>query len=82
MSSVVLDSRVIERLRQPGGRVEIRDEAGELAGYFTPRRENPMASSLYRTVEVPFTDEELDRFEHEPGGRSLDEILKDLEKRS
>jgi hypothetical protein len=30
---------------------------------------------------VPFTAEELDRFEKEPGGRSLAEILADLEKR-
>ncbi len=82
MSSVVLDSQVLERLRQPGGLVEIRDETGQLAGYFTPPGEHPKESSLYRDVEVPFTDEELDRFEQEPGGRSLDEILKDLEKRS
>jgi hypothetical protein len=73
---------VLERLRQPGGRVEIRDETGQLAGYFTPPSAQAIESGLYRDVEVPYTDEELDRFAQEPGGRSLDEILKDLEKRA
>jgi hypothetical protein len=82
MSSVVLDSKVLERLRQPGGRVEIRDETGQLAGYFTPPSDHLSESGLYHDVKVPFTDEELDGFEQEPGGRTLDEILKDLEKRS
>lgn len=82
MSSVILDSRVLETLRQLGGRVEIRDEAGQLAGYFTPPSDHPAGFDPYRDVEVPFTDEDLDRFEAESGGRSLDEILKDLERRS
>lgn len=71
MSSVVLDPQTLEQLRRPGGRVEIRDPSGELVGYFTP--------SLAASVEVPFTDEELDRFEKEPGGRTLPEILANLE---
>ncbi len=82
MSSVVLDSKSLEKLRQGEGRVEIRDEAGQLAGYFIPPDDRSLKASLYREVEVPFTEEDLDRFEQEPGGRSLDEILKDLEKRS
>jgi hypothetical protein len=82
MSSVVLDSEVLARLRQAEGRVEIRDRAGLLVGYFIPPSENSTDVSPYRGVEVPFTDEDLDRFESEPGGRALDEILKDLEKRS
>ena len=74
MSSVVLDSKVLERLRQLGGRVEIRDEAGQLAGYFTPPSDHPSESSPYRDVEIPFTDEDLDRFEEEPG-RTLRDML-------
>jgi hypothetical protein len=81
MSSVVLDSEVLERLRQPGGLVEIRDETGQLAGYFTPPAAKPTETGLYGDVEIPSTDDDLDRFEQEPGGRTLDEILKDLEKR-
>jgi hypothetical protein len=81
MSSVVLDSKSLEQLRQAGGPVEIRDEAGQLAGYFTPPGEHSPFGSPYQDMEVPFTEEELDRFESEPGGRTLDEILEDLEKR-
>ncbi len=82
MSTVILDSKVIEMLRQPGGCVEIRDETGRVAGYFSPPVAHPTETGLYSDIGVPFTDEELDRFEQEPGGRSLDEILKDLEGRS
>ena len=49
----------------------------------TPRSPNPddrKPDPLYENVEVPFTDEELDRIEQEPGGRSLAEILAGLEK--
>ena len=82
MSSVVLDSEALARLRQAEGLVEIRDQAGQLVGYFTPPREHPPRASAYRDVDVPFTDEDLDRFESEPGGRALDQILKDLERQS
>jgi hypothetical protein len=82
MSSVVLDSKSLEKLRQGQGRVEIRDEAGQLAGYFIPPHDRLLEASLYGGIEVPFTDEDLDRFEQEPGGRSLVEILDDLAKRS
>ncbi len=82
MSSVVLDSKSLEQLRQGGGRVEILDEAGQLAGYFIRPDDRLLEASLYRDIEVPFTDEDLDRFEQEPGDYTLDEILKDLEKRS
>ncbi len=81
MSSVVLDPQTLEQLRRPGGRVEIRDPSGELVGYFTPHR-GISAAGPTPPVEVPFTDEELDRFEKEPGGRTLAEILRDLENRS
>jgi hypothetical protein len=82
MSSVVLDSKSLEQLLQAEGRVEIRDDTGRLAGYFLPPDDRLLADSLYRDIEVPFTDEELDRFEQEPGGYTLDEILKDLVEQS
>jgi hypothetical protein len=77
MSSVVLDSDVLETLRRPGGRVEIRDEAGQLAGYFTP----PVARSIYDSIKSPVEEEELRRRAERGGGRTLDAILKDLEQR-
>ncbi|MGP0067289.1 MAG: hypothetical protein ACLQGP_27300 [Isosphaeraceae bacterium] len=77
MSSVVLDSRSLELLRQGEGRVEIRDEAGQLAGYFIP----PVDRSLYESVEVPVSEDELRRRAQKGGGRTLAEILADLEQR-
>jgi hypothetical protein len=78
MSSVVLDPEALAQLRQADGLVEIRDQAGQLVGYFTPPREHAPKVSSYRDVNVPFTDEDLDRFESEPGGRALDQILKEF----
>jgi hypothetical protein len=82
MSSVVLDSEALARLRQADGPVEIRDQAGRLVGYFTPPSERPSRATLCGGVDVPFTEEDLDRYESEPGGRALEQILNDLEKRS
>ena len=82
MSSVVLDSEVLARLRQAEGPVEIRDKSGQLVGYFTRPRAHSSEISPYCDVEVPFTDQDLDRYESEPGGRALEEILKDLKKRT
>jgi hypothetical protein len=36
--------------------------------------------SLCMSIEIPFSDDEIERFRRQPGGRSLDEILRDLEK--
>jgi hypothetical protein len=82
MFEQIFDSVTLNKLRQINERVEIRDEAGQLVGYFIPLDDRSLEASLYQDVEVPFTDEDLDRFEQEPGGYTLDEILKDLEKRS
>ena len=58
--------------------VELFDEEGCRLGTFTPLDKK----SLYRDVEIPFTEEELRRFEEEEGGHTLAEILADLEKQS
>lgn len=78
MSSVVLDSQVLERLQQPGVRVEIRNAAGEIVGYFTPS----LTPSPYDSLESPVGADELRRRARERGGRTLDAILRDLERRA
>jgi hypothetical protein len=78
MSSVVLDSQVLERLQQTGGRVEIRNAAGQVVGYFTPS----LAPSLYDSLESPVGEDELRRRAQKGGGRTLEEILRDLERRA
>ena len=78
MPRVILDPITLAKLRQPGGRVEVWDESGRVVGVFL----SLLDRSLFDEVEVPFTAEELGRFEREAGGRTLDEILADLEGRS
>jgi hypothetical protein len=82
MFSVTLDPKSLEQLRRIEERVEIRYEAGQLIGYFTPTDDRPLEVAQSGDVELPFTEEDLDRFEGEPGGRTLDEIQHDLEQRS
>jgi hypothetical protein len=75
MSELIVDSATLSKLRQVHERVELRDAAGELIGYFTPKVDR----RLYETVEVPVGEEELHRRALEGGGRTLEEILPDLE---
>jgi len=63
---------------QLAARVEICDESGNVLGYFSPKGDR----SLYEGIEVPISEEELDRREKEGGGRTLAEILADLENRA
>ena len=56
---------------------ELCDEAGHLLGYFTPAH----TRSLYEGIHIPVSEEELDQIEREGGGRSLAEIMADLEGR-
>ena len=79
MTHITLPDSVSAMLRGLQSGAEIHDESGQLLGHFIPA----VDKSLYDQVEIPeFTEEELRRMENEPGGRSLDEILKDLEKRA
>jgi hypothetical protein len=77
MSEVIIDSVTVNKLREINECVEIRDEAGELIGYFTPRVDR----RLYESVEVPISEEELRRRAQKRSGRTLAEILADLERR-
>jgi len=77
MSEVIVDSVTVNQLREINERVEIRDEAGELIGYFTPLVDR----RLYESVEVPISEEELRRRAQKGGGRTLVEILADLKRR-
>lgn len=78
MAKVILDEATLAKLHHLREPLEVCDESGRVLGYVSPA----VDPSLYRTVKVPFTEEELDRFEQEPGGRTLAEILADLERKS
>ena len=74
MTNIVLDAQTAQRLREARQCLELRDPTGGVVGYFRPA----VAPEHYKKHEVPFTNEELDRFASEPGGRTLEEILADL----
>ena len=76
MSKITLDSASLAKLTSNGGQVEVCDESGKLVGYFRTSKDK----ELYQSVNVPFTDEELQKALAEQGGRPLAEILADLEK--
>lgn len=75
MSRVVIPKVMLEAtLRGLKEEVEFVNESGEVLGYFTPAR-------VQWELEDPIPSvEELDRIANEPGGRTLTEIMRDLEK--
>jgi hypothetical protein len=78
MTRVVVDAGFLAKLNDLAGPVEFCDEAGRTLGYFhsvaTPCEVEELPASL-------ISDEELQRRRQERGGRSLEAILADLEKR-
>jgi hypothetical protein len=78
MTRVIVDTTVraqLDKIKEPA---ELCDEAGRVLGRYLP----VLDATLYQRMEVPISEEELDRREREAGGRSLAEILADLEKRA
>lgn len=69
MTRIRLNDAVASELRKAPGPVELVDEAGALVGRFTP-------------FEPCISEEEIERRLREGGGRTLKEILADLEKRA
>jgi len=75
MNKVIIDRATHAKLADLTESAEIQDETGRILGYYTPAHDR----SLYEAVEPPISEEELDRREQEGGGRTLAEILSDLE---
>jgi hypothetical protein len=74
MVRITLDSSVAQQLIPLTEDAELCDPDGNVIGYYT--RVAPR--SAYDGIEIPISEEELDRRSREPGGRALDEILRDL----
>ncbi|MGH7199588.1 MAG: hypothetical protein ACREJB_03225 [Planctomycetaceae bacterium] len=75
MTKIVIDAALPEKLHQIQERVQLCTEDGRIVGVFLP----VVDKSLYERIEPPISEEELDRREKQGGGRSLQEILRDLE---
>jgi hypothetical protein len=78
MTKMVVNPEISEELRRIHEQTELYDESGDLIGYFTPG----IDKSVYAGVEPPISDEELRRRAEKGGGRTLAEIMADLERRS
>jgi hypothetical protein len=78
MARMVIDAQISATFRKLQEQVELYDESGNLVGYFTPRVEK----TIYDSVEIPVSDDELRRRQAKGGGRPLTEIFADLERRS
>lgn len=77
MSQITLDSHSIEKLVAVTHAVDVCDKSGRVVGKFIPTVDS---SGIDREPKI--TEEELRRRMREIGGRSLSEIMADLEKRS
>jgi len=78
MTRVFVDSEFWGRLNNPQGPVELCDPTGRTVGYLYPAPA-PLDVGSSKVVS-PFSEEELLRREQEPGGRPLEEILRDFSK--
>ena len=78
MDSITVDDATASLLRWVKQPVKIVDEEGNWIGTFEPVDRK----RLYRDVESPFSADELRRRARKGGGRSLAEILADLENRT
>ena len=78
MGKVVLDSTMRSKLADLRYEIELCDESGTTVGYFVPPEWH---RELYAWANTLVSDEELERAAQEPGGRTLAEIMADLEKR-
>jgi hypothetical protein len=77
MIRIIVDEAICDKLTEVGDRAELCDKSGRVIGFF-----QPVPDDDYAGYESPLSDEELDRRAREGGGRSLEEIMADLEKRS
>jgi hypothetical protein len=78
MTRLIVGPDVWASLAALKGPAQLCDEAGHVLGYFTPAADK----SLYEKVRPPIDDEELQCRRQEKGGRTLSEILSDLESRA
>jgi hypothetical protein len=78
MTRIIVDPATRAKLADARDPLELCDDSGHLSGHFIPLPDADERSLM----EPQVSDEELDRRVREEGGRSLEEILADLEKRA
>ncbi len=79
MNRVIVDPTTLNQLRSARQILELCDDSGQVVGHFVPIVDR----SAYEGLEPQISEEELDRrMRTETGGRSLADILADLEKKA
>lgn len=76
MQKLIVDPIFKAKLTAASDGAVLCDETGTAIGYFAPVADK----SLYEGVDSPISEEELRQRKQEGGGRTLREILSDLEK--
>jgi hypothetical protein len=77
VTQLIVNEELSSKLCGLSDYAQLRDPQGHILGYFMPSK----AQSLCEGIDCPATEEELQQAEKEPG-RSLAEILRDLERRA
>jgi hypothetical protein len=75
MTKVIIDANTRKKFRNLAEDMQFTDQEGKVLGSFTPAAKNSRS-------EPQIGEEEIQRRLREGGGRSLAEIMSDLEKRS
>lgn len=78
MVRITVNDDLLSQLGQSVEPVELCDPSGRVMGSFYP---DPRLRPGSLRELSPFTEEELDRRSKEPGGRPLEDILRDLSRR-
>jgi len=78
MNRIIVDQATVAKFDALDEVAELCDNSGRILGFFTPSQNH----SLYEGVESPISAEEFDRRVQEGGGRTLKEIMADLERRA
>ena len=78
MSRLIVDLSTQTQLANVYETLELCDDSGRVLGHFIPA----LDWSRCKGIEPQISEEELQRREQQGGGRSLAQILADLDKRS
>lgn len=78
MIRIVIDAALEDTLRAAEEQAELCNSAGEVLGLFLPKADR----SMYERAKPPSSDAEIQRRLKAGGGRTLAEIMADLQKRT
>jgi hypothetical protein len=76
LDKVILDETLRAKLPYLDGIMEVCDESGQTLGHYLPVDVDTRVLEAVR--QCPHSEEELERRQHESGGRTLAEIWKSL----